>query len=76
MNSKDDYTKMMTPTAEQARASMLKVLKLYKKNNMWRGIVEYLLDDDDIIISSFGTGSAKATWRQVKEFAEQWSEEE
>ena len=66
---------MMTQTEEQITAKILKVLKLHKKNDMWRRIVEDLLDDDDVIISSM-TGPAKTTWRQDKAFADQWSEQE
>ena len=47
-----------------------------QNDTRWRKAVEYLLDDDDVILSSMAPlGTAKTTWRQVKELAERWSEE-
>ena len=52
-------------------------LRRAQNDTRWRKAVEYLLDDDDVILSSMAPlGTAKTTWRQVKALAEQWSEEE
>ena len=55
---------MMTQTDEQAR------------DTRWRKAVEYMLNDNDVILSSMAPlGVSKTTWKQVKALAEQWSEE-
>ena len=63
-------------------------LRRAQNDTRWRQAVEDLLDDDDVIVSNPtplnegkmfenpNLGRMKTTWRQVKAFAEQWSEEE
>jgi hypothetical protein len=50
--------------------------EIAEKNTRWRKAVEYMLNDNDVILSSMAPlGVSKTTWKQVKALAEQWSEE-
>lgn len=51
--------------------------EMAKKNTRWRKAVEYMLEDDDVILSSMTPlGASKTTWRQVKQIADNLSEEQ
>ena len=50
--------------------------EIAEKNTRWRKAVEYMLEDDDVILSSMAPlGTSKTTWRQVKQMADNFSEE-
>ena len=66
----------MTEENGHATVTIDELREIAKKNTRWRKAVEYMLNDDDVILSSMAPlGTAKTTWRQVKALAEQWSEE-
>lgn len=51
--------------------------EMAEKNTRWRKAVEYMLEDDDVILSSMAPlGASKTTWRQVKQIADNLSEEQ
>jgi len=66
----------MTENNEHAVVTIDELREIAEKNTRWRKAVEYMLNDDDVILSSMAPlGTGKTTWRQVKELAERWSEE-
>ena len=79
---------MMTEDNEHSIVTIDELREIAEKNTRWRKAVEDLLNDDDVIVSNPtplnkgkmfenpNLGRMKTTWRQVKAFAEQWSEEE
>ena len=73
----------MTENNEHAVVTIDELREIAKKNSRWRKAVKYMLNDDDVIISSkkpdlSGWGvipRMKTTWRQVKQIADDFSEE-
>ena len=67
---------MMTENNEHAVVTIDELREIVVKNIRWRKAVEYMLEDNDVILSSMAPlGASKTTWKQVKALAEQWSEE-
>ena len=66
----------MTEDNEHAVVTIDELREIAEKNTRWRKAVEYMLNDDDIILSSMEPlGTTKTTWRQVKQIADNLSEE-
>ncbi len=66
----------MTENNEHAVVTIDELREIAEKNTRWRKAVEYMLEDDDVILSSMAPlGTSKTTWRQVKQMADNFSEE-
>jgi len=63
---------MMTEDNEHSIVTIDELREIAEKNTRWRKAVEYLLNDDDIIISA----GMKTTWGDIKFAAELLSTEE
>lgn len=63
----------MTENNEHAVVTIDELREIAEKNTRWRKAVEYLLNDDDIIISE---PKMKTTWGDIKFAAELLSTEE
>ena len=67
---------MMTEDNEHAVVTIDELREIAEKNTRWRKAVEYMLEDDDVILSSMAPlGTSKTTWKQVKALADNLSEE-
>ena len=67
---------MMTEDNEHAIVTIDELREIAEKNTRWRKAVEYMLEDDDVILSSMAPlGTSKTTWKQVKALADNLSEE-
>ena len=73
----------MTENNEHAVVTIDELREIAEKNTRWRKAVEYMLNDDDVIISSKKPDLSgweviprmKTTWKQVKALADNLSEE-
>ena len=66
----------MTENNEHAVVTIDELREIAEKNTRWRKAVEYMLEDDDVILSSMASlGTSKTTWKQVKQMADNFSEE-
>ena len=66
----------MTENNEHAVVTIDELREIAEKNTRWRKAVEYMLEDDDVILSSMAPlGTSKTTWKQVKALADNLSEE-
>lgn len=66
----------MTENNEHAVVTIDELREIAEKNTRWRKAVEYMLEDDDVILSSMAPlGTSKTTWKQVKALADDFSEE-
>lgn len=66
----------MTENNEHAVVTIDELREIAEKNTRWRKAVEYMLENDDVILSSMAPlGTSKTTWRQVKQMADNFSEE-
>ena len=66
----------MTENNEHAVVTIDELREIAEKNTRWRKSVEYMLEDDDVILSSMAPlGTSKTTWKQVKALADNLSEE-
>ena len=67
----------MTENNEHAIVTIDELREIAEKNTRWRRAVEYVLNDNDVILSSMAPlGTSKTTWRQVKQMADDFSEEQ
>ena len=70
------YQIHMTENNEHAIVTIDELREIAEKNTRWRKTVEYMLEDDDVILSSMAPlGVSKTTWKQVKALADDFSEE-
>ena len=71
------YQIHMTENNEHAIVTIDELREIAEKNTRWRKAVEYVLNDNDVILSSMAPlGTSKTTWRQVKQMADDFSEEQ
>ena len=65
----------MTENNEHAVVTIDELREIAEKNTRWRRAVEYILNDNDVILSSMAPlCTSKTTWRQVRSMAEDFSD--